>query len=150
MSQTNTILPRPLTLAAVSRQTLLSPADLRISRAPGHLKEFRDTLRDRLAAAPDDDEKRRIVMMAIFEPPSLLDLLIYDAYFGAIAETLALAAGQQAPNWTEAPERFLLEPVFSGGPAMRQTVLRNTPGPFRRRMLFLGPDRFADLVRGGR
>jgi hypothetical protein len=148
MNHTSAILPRPVTLAAVSRQTLASPENLRISRAAGHIKEFRDVLRARLADAPDGAEKGRIVMTAIFEPPPVLDLLIYDAYLAAIAETLAHAVGQASPAWTEDPERFLLEPVFSGGLAMRQAVLRDTPGPFRRRMLFLGPDRFGGLLRG--
>lgn len=143
------IAPRPVTLADVARQTLAARPEARISAAPGHLKEFRDVLRERLMVAPDGDEKRRIVMTAVFEAPAMLDLQIYDAYLAAVAETLAFAVAQSPPSWTEQPERFLLEPVFSGGPTMRQAMLRETPGPFRRRMLFLGRDRFAGLVTGG-
>lgn len=77
------------------------------------------------------------------EPPRLLaphfeNGDVCDAYFAAVAATLAPTLGAPRPAWTDAPERFLRKPWFaSPGPAMRACLLLESPARFRERNLFV-------------
>jgi hypothetical protein len=63
---------------------------------------------------------------------------IHDAYLAATAEYLASVAGMDAPEWTDAPERFLHEPFFAGGlESLKATLLVESPAAFRRRLIFV-------------
>jgi len=61
-----------------------------------------------------------------------------DAYLAAVAVTLAREAGLAPPAWTWGEDRRLREPWFAHpGPALRSTLLWESPAAFRERNLFV-------------
>ncbi|WP_143018358.1 hypothetical protein [Belnapia rosea] len=64
---------------------------------------------------------------------------IQRVHLAGYAEHLAHLSGQAPPVWAEAPEFFLTEPVYLGGPHSRERLLAEAPAAFRRRLLFCGP-----------
>ncbi|HEY0300615.1 MAG TPA: hypothetical protein VGC36_04755 [Rhizomicrobium sp.] len=85
-------------------------------------------------AAPE----RRPGMLA--DEPGRIDRR-HDSYLAALAEHLALSARIDVPEWTEAPDRFLSEPFFSGGlESLKATLLIESPLAFRRRLIFISAD----------
>jgi hypothetical protein len=66
---------------------------------------------------------------------------VEDAYLAALAEHLASGARIDAPAWTEAPNRFLREPFFSGGlESLKAILIVESPSAFRRRLIFISAD----------
>lgn len=64
-----------------------------------------------------------------------------DAYYGAIAEHLALQNGLPVPRWALAEKRFLHKPFFPARlESLKSTLLVESPVAFRRRMIFVGPN----------
>jgi hypothetical protein len=64
-----------------------------------------------------------------------------NAYYGAVAEHLALTNGLEPPAWVHARERFLRAPFFPAGlESLKATLLVESPPAFRRRMIFVGRD----------
>ena len=76
---------------------------------------------------------------AIDEPPRHRLNRTTHAYLCAMAEHLAGLAGIVPPAWSLDPEGFLDHPVFQGGPRSRDSMLKDTPPAFRRRLVFFGP-----------
>lgn len=118
------------------------------------LKEFGDAVTGAaLAAGMRQGDAVVPVSPARYEAmPPLLDDDIQRVHLAGYAEHLAHLSGQAPPAWVEAPEFFLAEPVFLGGPHSRQRLLAEAPAAFRRRLLFCGPPLaklFAILARQG-
>ncbi len=64
--------------------------------------------------------------------------LIWDAYWGAVVESLTRKYNFQNPSWVENPERFLKKPFFGiEAASLRATLLIESPIEFRRRNLFV-------------
>jgi hypothetical protein len=90
------------------------------------------------------DELRRIrdPQMLVQEPVLLAqrwqDGAVADAYLAAVAVSLARELGVRPPHWTSHPSRVLRSPWFAHpGPALRATLLAESPAPFRERNLFV-------------
>lgn len=116
---------RPCSLAQVAAWT-----DSR-SAFSHHLAEFLDQFY----------LERRPAMLAE-EPVRLEDAIdggaIADAYLAATAVALARLIGTRPPPWSAQPDRRLATPWFaSPGPAVRATLLLESPAPFRERNLFV-------------
>ena len=63
---------------------------------------------------------------------------IADAYLAATAVSLARSLSMVPPSWARRPDRKLRRPWFaSPGPAIRATLLLESPAPFRERNLFV-------------
>ena len=63
---------------------------------------------------------------------------VADAYLAATAVALARLLGRRPPPWAMAVERRLEHPWFaSRGPAIRATLLVESPASFRERNLFV-------------
>ena len=63
---------------------------------------------------------------------------IADAYLAATAVSLARSLAMVPPAWARRPDRKLHRPWFaSSGPAIRATLLLESPAPFRERNLFV-------------
>jgi hypothetical protein len=63
---------------------------------------------------------------------------IADAYLAATAVSLARSLAMVPPSWARRPDRKLHRPWFaSSGPAIRTTLLLESPAPFRERNLFV-------------
>ena len=63
---------------------------------------------------------------------------IADAYLAATAVSLARSLAMVPPSWARRPDRTLRRPWFaSSGPAIRATLLLESPAPFRERNLFV-------------
>jgi len=63
---------------------------------------------------------------------------IADAYLAATAVSLARSLAMVPPSWARRPDRKLHRPWFaSAGPAIRATLLLESPAPFRERNLFV-------------
>ena len=63
---------------------------------------------------------------------------IADAYLAATAVSLARSLATVPPSWARRPDRKLRRPWFaSPGPAIRATLLLESPAPFRERNLFV-------------
>jgi hypothetical protein len=66
---------------------------------------------------------------------------VEDAYLAAVAEHLASLDRMEAPEWTEAPRRFLREPFFAGGlESLKAILIVESPSAFRRRLIFISAD----------
>lgn len=64
--------------------------------------------------------------------------IIWDAYWGAVVESLSRKYLYQFPLWIEAPDRFLKKPFFGiEASSFRATLLLESPIEFRRRNLFV-------------
>ena len=76
-----------------------------------------------------------------------------DAYLGAIAEHLCRRwILGEPPRWVERRWRFLQTPWFMDGERMKPILLKESPGAFRRRLIFTEaePLRRASMPRDGR
>ena len=63
---------------------------------------------------------------------------IADAYMAAVAVSLAREIVEPPPAWAWDEERKLRRPWFAWpGPALRATLLAESPAPFRERNLFV-------------
>ena len=63
---------------------------------------------------------------------------VLDAYLAATAVSLARLIGVVPPGWAWAEDRKLKSPWFAHpGPAIRATLLSESPAPFRERNLFV-------------
>ena len=72
------------------------------------------------------------------EPPPPSGNATYDAYFAAVAETLARRYRLRPPEWAFDDSRYLHRPFFaSQAPALRATLLLESPPAFRCRNLFV-------------
>jgi hypothetical protein len=104
----------------------------------GHRAEFHYHLADFL------DAFRRApgVSMPEQEPEPLRGRFdggdVCDAYLAAVAVSLGRGIGVAPPGWAGGPDRRLRTPWFaSPGPAIRATLLLESPAPFRERNLFV-------------
>ena len=123
-----------LTLPAGS--TLKRIAERILSGEPETLaiKEFLDDWR--FTRSPD----------AFIERPELTGRPAIDVWLAGAAEALAFKLRKTPPEWAQAPERFLEEPLFlRNSEAGRMTDLVETPACFRRRNLFCGRSRITEL-----
>ena len=117
---------RPQTIAEVARRTL--------TRAQG----FDAACRELLDEWQSMDPGKRLAALA--EEPAAVGR-VEDAYLAALAEHLALSARLATPAWVEAPQRFLIEPFFSGGlESLKAILLAESPLAFRRRLIFISAD----------
>jgi hypothetical protein len=72
------------------------------------------------------------------EPPPPSGNATYDAYFAAVAETLARRYRLRPPAWAFEDSRYLHRPYFaSQAPALRATLLLESPPAFRCRNIFV-------------
>ncbi|MBA2504741.1 MAG: hypothetical protein H0V29_02215 [Thermoleophilaceae bacterium] len=82
--------------------------------------------------------RRDLRARALHPSPQLTGDDRADAYLGALAEHLALAAGLQVPSWALEPGRFLERFWFvSEVPGFRALALAQSPAAFRRRGIFI-------------
>jgi hypothetical protein len=85
--------------------------------------------------------EKRLAMLAE-EPARLHDRYqggdVTDAYLAAVAVALAREIGAAPPRWAWQEDRKLRRPWFAHpGPALRATLLAESPAPFRERNLFV-------------
>ncbi|OGH56281.1 MAG: hypothetical protein A3G34_06275 [Candidatus Lindowbacteria bacterium RIFCSPLOWO2_12_FULL_62_27] len=93
-----------------------------------------------LAAAPSH------ILIADEPPPT--GNAAYDAYLAAVAETAAARFDWNPPAWVDHKSRFLPAPYFANAPAgMRIYLLQASPGPFRRRNIFVDKDAVTGAIR---
>ena len=117
-------------------------------RRPGSLAEvaaWSDTRRafsGHLADFLDQFYLQRERQMLEQEPACLAGVIeegdVADAYLAATAVALARGIGARPPAWAGQASRKLRQPWFaSTGPAIRATLLLESPAPFRERNLFV-------------
>jgi hypothetical protein len=117
-------------------------------RRPGSLAEVATWSRarrdfwDHLADFLDQFYLERRLDMLQKEPARLAGKIddggIADAYLAATAVSLARSLAMVPPSWARRPDRKLHRPWFaSTGPAIRATLLLESPAPFRERNLFV-------------
>lgn len=71
--------------------------------------------------------------------PAATGFSALDAWMGGAAEIMAGRIACPVPQWTEGPGRFLDTPWFADkGVHAREIALIETPGAFRRRLVFCG------------
>lgn len=117
-------------------------------RRPGSLAEVATWSRarrdfwDHLADFLDQFYLERRLDMLQKEPARLAGKIddggIADAYLAATAVSLARSLAMVPPSWARRPDRKLHRLWFaSTGPAIRATLLLESPAPFRERNLFV-------------
>lgn len=117
-------------------------------RRPGSLAEVaawsraRRDLWNHLADFLDQFYLERRLDMLQEEPARLAGKIddgdVADAYLAATAVSLARSLSMVPPSWARRPDRTLHRPWFaSSGPAIRATLLLESPAPFRERNLFV-------------
>lgn len=116
---------RPASLAEVADRTTDSRSfHLGVSE---FVDEFRRCHRQAMLA----DEPRRLA--AVYEEGE-----VADAYLAAVAVALAREHDAPPPAWAWDEGRKLRRPWFAWpGPALRATLLAESPAPFRERNLFV-------------
>jgi hypothetical protein len=63
---------------------------------------------------------------------------VKNAYLAAVAEYLAVKYHLDVPLWVYDKKRFLKEPFFAGGlQKIKPLLLKESPVPFRKRLLFI-------------
>lgn len=78
--------------------------------------------------------------------PQMTGRPVIDIWIAGAAEALAFKLGRRPPEWSEAPERFLETPLFlRNSEHGRMADLVETPACFRRRNLFCGQSRIAEI-----
>lgn len=96
-----------------------------------NLADFIDEFRRTRDAAMLADEPRRL--RSVYEGGE-----VADAYLAAVAVSLAREIHQAPPAWAWDESRKLRHPWFAWtGPALRATLLAESPAPFRERNLFV-------------
>jgi hypothetical protein len=87
----------------------------------------------------EPDPVARAAMLS--EEPSLSQNEKTNAYVAAVAEHLSLRNHLPVPEWPNDKTRFLNRPFFPCGlESLKATLLVESPGAFRRRMIFVGAD----------
>jgi hypothetical protein len=115
-------------------QSIIEIARRALSRSQG----FDAACRELLDEWQSMDDRKKSAALA--EEPASIDP-VRDAYLAALAEHLALSARLVPPAWSEAPQRFLAEPFFSGGlESLKAILLAESPLAFRRRLIFISAD----------
>ncbi len=113
-------------------------------------------LRTRLAGFLDEfygDEETSRQKSRLGEEPRRTGDARLDAYLGAVAEHLCRRwMLGDPPRWVDRRWRFLRTPWFMDGERMKPILLRESPGSFRRRLIFIEaePLRRASMPRDGR
>jgi hypothetical protein len=96
-----------------------------------HLADFVDEFRRRKRLTMLSGEPRRL--MLVYEGGD-----VADAYLAAVAVSLAREIAAPPPRWAWDDSRKLRRPWFAWpGPALRATLLVESPAPFRERNLFV-------------
>ena len=122
---------RPASLAQVAEWTL---RDVGFSR---QLADFLDQFAIERRAEMLDEEPVRL-------RGQVTDGDVRDAYLAAVAVSLARQIDVPPPRWAWADDRKLREPWFaSSGPAIRATLILESPAPFRERNLFVSSNALA-------
>ena len=116
---------RPQSLAEVAEQSTGTAA------FHLHLRDFLDEFR-----------RRRATAMLAVEPRRLAERFasgdVADAYLAAVAVSLAREVATAPPAWAWSDDCKLRRPWFAWtGPALRATLLAESPAPFRERNLFV-------------
>lgn len=96
-----------------------------------HVSDFIDEFRRLGRGAMLMDEPRRL--QSVYEGGE-----VTDAYLAAVAVSLAREIHERPPLWAWDENRKLRDPWFAWpGPALRATLLAESPAPFRERNLFV-------------
>ena len=96
-----------------------------------HLADFLDQFYLERRADMLDEEPARLA-------GKIEDGDVADAYLAATAVALARLIHAIPPRWAREPDRALTTPWFASlGPAVRATLLLESPAPFRERNLFV-------------
>jgi hypothetical protein len=117
-------------------------------KRPGSLREVAALTTDprafhyALAELLDQFAIDRDPAMVADEPARLAGRLtdgdVFDAYLAAVAVSLARDVGAIPPAWAWQTSRKLRRPWFAHrGAALRATLIRESPAPFRERNLFV-------------
>ena len=90
----------------------------------------------------DEFRRRGVPAMLAVEPSRLAERFsggeVADAYVAAVAVSLAREVAISPPAWAWSDDRKLHRPWFAWtGPALRATLLAESPAPFRERNLFV-------------
>jgi hypothetical protein len=102
-----------------------------------HLADFIDEFRRFGDGAMLTDEPRRLD--PVYEGGE-----VADAYLAAVAVSLAREIHESPPAWAWDEDRKLRVPWFAWpGPALRATLLAESPAPFRERNLFVSANALA-------
>lgn len=117
-------------------------------RRPASLAEVAEWTSDRQAFHLDvsefvDEFRRSPTELRLAQEPRRLvgvydDGDVADAYLAAVAVSLAREIREPPPAWACVEDRKLRRPWFAWpGPALRATLLAESPAPFRERNLFV-------------
>jgi hypothetical protein len=102
-------------------------------------KEFVDMLVAEVRKAKAEGKPRPGFHPALWDAdPGFIADPVVRALVCGMGEHLALISGMAPPEWSQDPSSILTEPFYAGGPRARPHLLADTPGPFRRRLVFCG------------
>ncbi len=121
----------------IQEYSLAQVARYALTARPEDFNLFTKTFVDVLSHPSNRSPERQYAL--IEEEPVLLPHAWMNVFLAGVAELIARRADIEPPLWTEKPERFLPKPLIYGFlPETRAYMIRETPGPFRRRNLFCG------------